>query len=96
MVRAETSSGFRFVRSSRKKYWAELEPNSERHNLGHFQSPEEAALHVARWLRDHPAMDESGQVQPHPKTATGALAAATIGGLTLRQSIGFLKRPEGS
>ena len=58
LERANSASGFRFVQTLRDSYRVQLFHNSEVHSLGSFPTPEEAALCVARWLRDHPATDE--------------------------------------
>ena len=60
LLRANTSSGFRYVaiNINGTKYLANVYLNDERHKLGSFHTPEEAALRIARWLRDQASTDE--------------------------------------
>ena len=54
LVRANNASGFLNVVEVRGgRYQARIARNGELHQIGNFGSPEEVALGVARWRRDH-------------------------------------------
>ena len=58
LVRANNASGFRYVLQLGNRHRAQLRFNGERRYLGSFHTPEQAALRVARWLRDRASEDE--------------------------------------
>ena len=87
LERANSASGFRFVQTLRDSYPVQLFHNGAVHSLGSFPTPEEAALCVARWKRDHPAADTALAAATYVQTvseeaATGTVAEAdTMGGI---------------
>ena len=78
MMRGNSISGFRYViylkRSNR--YKAQLSHNGELHSLGSFHAPEQAALCIARWLRDHVLLDQAALAAA--ASVQGAEAAAAV------------------
>lgn len=63
------------------KYKAKLERSRETEILVYLHTPEEAAVCVARWVRDN------GEMAPKtPMIAAEAVAAATVVGITLLPS----------
>ncbi len=88
LVRANKSSGLRSVFHSGAQCKAKLVHNGEHHYPGSFNTPKEAALCIAQWLRDNasdkaasaPAAEEDA---PCSMAAEAAIAAAAKEGLTL-------------
>jgi hypothetical protein len=86
LVRADNSSGFGYVLKYHNKYRVQFEHNCERHFLGIFDKPEEAALCVTRWLRDHASTDDTVQAQLQLMIASEAVVAAVTEELTLERA----------
>jgi hypothetical protein len=61
LVQANHPSGFRHVTYHKQsnKFVAKLDHGGERCYLGSFHTPVEAALCVARWLREHASAEDS-------------------------------------
>ena len=102
-MHAISASSFRYVYIKGGKYKVKLDRSVERRYLGCFQTPEQAALRVARWLRDRASADllapatsaaapfsAGADAAPpsHPMApAADAVAATAAEGLTLLASV---------
>lgn len=84
LLRSDNKSGFRYV-SCRidGRHQVKLVRNGKRHQLGSFVTPEDAAICVARWMRDNVSVDVAGCVKPRPMTSADAVHVAATEGLML-------------
>ena len=78
LERANSASGFPFVQTLRDSYPVQLFHNGAVHSLGSFPTPEEAALCVARWKRDHPAADTALAAAAYVKIVSVEAASGTL------------------
>lgn len=84
LLLSDNKSGFRYVNERKDGgHQVKLVRNGKRHRLGTFGTPEEAAMRVARWLRDNGSTEAAEYAKPRPMTAIEAVDAAATECLVL-------------